>query len=206
MNHILTCIIYILITYLLGSFPTSAIIARLVGGFDLSKTGSGNLGATNVSRVIGKKYGIITLAADALKGFIPVYIAFKYYKFFHFSFLMLSIIMIAPIIGHCYSIYIKFKGGKGVATALGVFAAVSPEAVLLALAIFIVMLFLSRYVSLSSITAAFFMPFLVFYSLRNIDFFTASCFISLLIIFKHIPNITRLLSGTENKINKKKQL
>jgi glycerol-3-phosphate acyltransferase PlsY len=206
MNHILTYVIYILITYLLGGFPTSAVIARLVGGLDLSKTGSGNLGATNVARVIGKKFGIITLAVDALKGFIPVYIAFKYYKFFHFSFLILSIIMIAPIIGHCYSIYIKFKGGKGVATALGVFAAISPEAVLMALLIFIVMVFLSRYVSLSSITAAFFMPFLVFYNLRNIDFFIASCFISLLIIFKHIPNITRLLNGTENKINKKKQL
>lgn len=201
MNYTIFGIIYILFAYLLGSFPTSAIIARLVGGINLSETGSGNLGATNVTRVIGKKYGIITLIIDALKGFLPVFIAFKDYRYFHFSFVILSIIIIAPVIGHCYSVYIKFKGGKGVATALGVFLAISPEAVVMALFIFIVMVFLSKYISLSSITAAFFMPFLIFYNLKNLDIFIASCFISLLIIYKHIPNIKRLLNGTESKIN-----
>ena len=202
MNYTIFGIIYILFAYLLGSFPTSAIIARLAGGINLSETGSGNLGATNVTRVIGKKYGIITLIIDALKGFLPVFIAFKYYRYFHFSFVILSIIVIAPIIGHCYSVYIKFKGGKGVATALGVFLAVSPEAVVMALLIFIVMVFLSKYISLSSITAALFRPFLICYNLINLNIFIASCFISLLIIYKHIPNIKRLLNGTENKLNR----
>ena len=200
MNYTVASIIYILLAYLLGSFPTSAIIARLVGGINLSEMGSGNLGATNVTRVIGKKYGIITLIIDALKGFLPVFIAFKDYRYFHFSFAILSIIMVAPIIGHSYSVYIKFKGGKGVAAALGVFLAISPEAVIMALFIFIVMALLSKYISLSSITTAFFMPFLIFYNLKNLDIFIASCFISLLIIYKHIPNIKRLLSGTENKM------
>ncbi len=194
---LLTGITYFIISYLIGGFPTSAVIARFKGGVDLSKQGSGNLGATNVARVIGRKFGIITLVVDALKGFIPVFFAMKY---FHFPVLILSFIIIAPLIGHCYSIYIKFKGGKGVATALGIFLAVSPVAVLIAFVIFLMIVMLSRYVSFASITSAFFMPFLIFYRLKNLDFFYAAVFISLLIIYKHAPNIKRLLDGTEHKI------
>lgn len=194
---ILEAVAYFIVSYLIGSFPTSALIAKLKGGIDLLKEGSGNLGATNVARVVGKKFGIITLIIDALKGFVPVFIAARY---FHFHYILLSFIMIAPILGHCYSAYIKFKGGKGVATALGVFLAISPAAVIMAFIIFLGVVTFSRYISFASMVSAFFMPFLLFYKLKNIYIFIAAVFISILIIYKHTPNIKRLLTGTEHKI------
>ncbi|MHB1546081.1 MAG: glycerol-3-phosphate 1-O-acyltransferase PlsY [bacterium] len=204
---ILKEIFFIFGAYLIGSFPTSAIIAKLKGVPDLTKEGSGNLGATNVSRVIGKKFGLITLIIDSAKGFLPVFFAMR---LFHSQpadvqqsasyLIFLSLVIIAPVAGHCFSIFIKFKGGKGVATGLGVFLAVSPEAVLIALLIFIIILFSSRYVSLASIISAFFTPFLVFYTLKNIYVFAASMIISILIIYKHSPNIKRLINGTEHNI------
>jgi glycerol-3-phosphate acyltransferase PlsY len=203
-------IFFILGAYLIGSFPTSAIIAKLKGVPDLTKEGSGNLGATNVSRVIGKKYGLITLLIDAGKGFLPVFSALEPFRqngsAFQFvsanDLIFLSLIIIAPVAGHCFSVFIKFKGGKGVATGLGVFLAVSPEAVLIAFLIFLAILFSSKYVSLASIVSAFFMPFLVFYTLKNIYIFAASMFIAALIIYKHYPNIKRIVNGTENRIKK----
>ena len=116
--------------------------------------------------------------------------------------IFLSLIIIAPVAGHCFSVFIKFKGGKGVATGLGVFLAVSPEAVLIVFLIFLSILFSSKYVSLASIVSAFFMPFLLFYTLKNIYIFVASMFIVALIIYKHSPNIKRLINGTENRIKK----
>ena len=116
--------------------------------------------------------------------------------------IFLSLIIIAPVAGHCFSVFIKFKGGKGVATGLGVFLAVSPEAVLIVFLIFLSILFSSKYVSLASIVSAFFMPFLLFYTLKNIYIFAASMFIAALIIYKHYPNIKRLMNGTENRIKK----
>ncbi len=199
MPIILTGAIYILASYLAGSFPTSAIIAKLNGVADLTKEGSGNLGATNVSRIIGKKFGVITLIIDASKGFVPVFFAMR---LFPAHLIILSLIIIAPVIGHCYSVFVKFKGGKGVAAALGIFIAISPEAVLIAFLIFATILFFARYVSLASIVSAFLMPFLIFYALKNVYIFSASVLISALIIYKHSPNIRRLLSGTEHKIKK----
>ncbi len=203
-------IFFIFGAYLIGSFPTSAIIAKLKGVPDLTKEGSGNLGATNVSRVIGKKFGLITLLIDAGKGFLPVFLAVESFRqngsVLQFmaakDLIFLSLIIIAPVAGHCFSVFIKFKGGKGVATGLGVFLAVSPEAVLIAFLIFLAILFSSKYVSLASIVSAFFMPFLVFYTLKNIYIFAASMLIAALIIYKHYPNIKRLANGTENRIKK----
>ncbi|MCL4428870.1 MAG: glycerol-3-phosphate 1-O-acyltransferase PlsY [Deltaproteobacteria bacterium] len=203
-------IFFIFGAYLIGSFPTSAIIAKLKGVPDLTKKGSGNLGATNVSRVIGKKFGLITLLIDAGKGFLPVFLAIDSFRQNGYALqfmsvkdlIFLSLIIIAPVAGHCFSIFIKFKGGKGVATGLGVFLAVSPEAVLIAFLIFLAILFSSKYVSLASTVSAFFMPFLIFYTLKNIYIFVASIFIAALIIYKHYPNIKRLVNGTENRIKK----
>ena len=203
-------IFFIFGAYLIGSFPTSAIIAKLKGVPDLTKEGSGNLGATNVSRVIGKKFGLITLLIDAGKGFLPVFLAIDSFRQNGYALQFMSVkdliflflIIIAPVAGHCFSIFIKFKGGKGVATGLGVFLAVSPEAVLIAFLIFLAILFSSKYVSLASIVSAFFMPFLIFYTLKNIYIFVASIFIAALIIYKHYPNIKRLVNGTENRIKK----
>ena len=203
-------IFFIFGAYLIGSFPTSAIIAKLKGVPDLTKKGSGNLGATNVSRVIGKKFGLITLLIDAGKGFLPVFLAIDSFRQNGYALqfmsvkdlIFLSLIIIAPVAGHCFSIFIKFKSGKGVATGLGVFLAVSPEAVLIAFLIFLAILFSSKYVSLASTVSAFFMPFLIFYTLKNIYIFVASIFIAALIIYKHYPNIKRLVNGTENRIKK----
>ena len=203
-------IFFIFGAYLIGSFPTSAIIAKLKGVPDLTKKGSGNLGATNVSRVIGKKFGLITLLIDAGKGFLPVFLAIDSFRQNGYALqfmsvkdlIFLSLIIIAPVAGHCFSIFIKFKGGKGVATGLGVFLAVSPEAVLIAFLIFLAILFSSKYVSLASTVSAFFMPFLIFYTLKDIYIFVASIFIAALIIYKHYPNIKRLVNGTENRIKK----
>ena len=203
-------ILFIFGAYLIGSFPTSAIIAKLKGVPDLTKEGSGNLGATNVSRVIGKKFGLITLIIDTGKGFLPVFLAMKLSDQHGYALqsipvpdlIFLSLAIIAPVAGHCFSVFIKFKGGKGVATGLVVFLAVSPEAVLIAFLIFLAILFSSKYVSLASIVSAFFMPFLVFYTLKNIYIFAASMLIAALIIYKHSPNIKRLINGTENRIKK----
>lgn len=193
-------LLYLAGSYMLGAIPTSVVIARLRGNIDLSKEGSGNLGATNVARVIGKKFGIITLILDALKGFIPVFFALN---FMHFGGIILALAVILPVVGHCYSVYIGFKGGKGVATALGVFLAVSPEAVLFSFLIFAIILFISRYVSLSSIISAFFMPFIIFFTTRNLYLFIASFLVSALIIFKHSGNIKRLMEGNEHMILRK---
>ncbi len=164
--------------------------------------------------MIGKKFGFITLIIDAAKGFLPVFFARILFnrQFADLDFsqsaqsagylIFMSLVMLAPVTGHCYSVFIKFKGGKGVAAALGVFLAVSPEAVLIALLIFAVILFTSKYVSLASIISAFFMPFLIFYALKNIYIFAASILIAGLIIYKHTPNIKRLINGTENRIKK----
>jgi glycerol-3-phosphate acyltransferase PlsY len=141
---------------------------------------------------------------DAGKGFIPVFFAIKLFPLSSSpaAEIFMSLIIIAPVAGHCYSIFIKFKGGKGVATGLGVFLALSPEAVLFAFLIFLAILFSSKYVSLASIISAFFIPFLVFYTMKNIYFFTASELIAALIIYKHSPNIKRLLNGTEHSVKK----
>ncbi len=199
---ILREIFYLAAAYLIGSFPTSLIIARLKGIADLTKEGSGNLGATNISRIIGKKFGLITLTVDAAKGFLPVFFVVRLFPPAHFP-NFLYFIIIVPVLGHCWSIYIKFKGGKGVATGLGVFLAISPKAVLIALIIFAAILFFSKYVSLASIISAFFMPFLIFYMLKNIYMAAAAATISLIIIYKHSPNIKRLLNGTEHSIKKR---
>lgn len=199
----LTEIFFIAVSYLAGSFPTSAIIAKIKGVPDLTKKGSGNLGATNVARVIGKKFGLLTLAIDALKGFIPAIVALRMFPLssppFPLSQAILALVIIAPVAGHCYSAFIGFKGGKGVATALGVFLALSPVAVGIALTIFITVLLFSKYVSLASIVSGFFMPFLIFYALMNPYMFGAAAAISALIIYKHSANIRRLLDGTENR-------
>lgn len=235
MLNIFTGFLYFAASYLVGSFPTSAIIAKIKGVPDLTKKGSGNLGATNVARVIGKKFGLITLAVDALKGYVPAIIAIRleHYKnafsagvagaanveagrgasgaaaasaaatgtSILAAHILLSLIIIAPVAGHCYSAFMGFKkGGKGVAPALGVFFALSPVAVGIALAIFITVLLFSKYVSVASIVSAFFMPFLIFYSLKDFYMFGAAVIISALIIYKHSANIKRLIHGTENKI------
>src|SRR5210317_1332925 len=163
MNNTLFILIMIAI-YLIAAIPTGVVIARLMGGEDVRQKGSGNIGATNVYRVAGKLAGVLTLVGDTLKGFLPL-LAFK--TWLEPTPAQLGIASAVAILGHCYPVYLKFKGGKGVATALGIFLVLSPKAVFFALIVFILTVAITRYISLGSVLAALSAPLL--FLLRTIS-------------------------------------
>lgn len=192
-----TLFIFILIViYLIAAIPSGVVLARMMGVEDVRQKGSGNIGATNVYRVAGKLAGVLTLLGDTLKGFLPL-LAIK-------SWLspapeQLAIASAVAILGHCYPVYLRFKGGKGVATALGLFLVLSPKAVLGALIVFILTVALSRYISLGSVLAALSAPLLILLLNLPQPIFLATLFIAMLVIWRHRSNIKRLLDGTENR-------
>lgn len=188
-------LIMIIAAYLVGSIPTGLLLARMFGGVDIRTTGSGNIGATNVSRTLGWKVGVLTLVGDCLKGVIPVLLA----RYLGFGEGGVALVALAAFAGHVYTIFLWFKGGKGVATALGVFLAVSPLSVLCAVAIFAFMLWRWRYVSLGSITAAAVMPLLVALIDGRGLMFLMSIAVASIVIWKHRENIQRLRNGTESR-------
>ncbi len=194
----MTLFILICASYLIGAIPTGLLLTRLLGGEDIRKAGSGNIGATNVYRVAGRKLGLITLLGDCLKGVIPLVVA---QQLFQIGGANLALIAIAAFIGHCFPVYLGFKGGKGVATALGIFLVLSPMSILGALAVFILVLWKWRYISLASISAAAVIPFLVLAFSQSLSLFAATLVIALLVIWRHSSNIARLRAGTENKFN-----
>lgn len=182
--------------YLIGAIPCGVILTRLSGAGDIRAAGSGNIGATNVYRVAGKKLGVLTLIGDALKGALPVLVA----KFgLNFPDGAIAAVAAAAFIGHCYPVYLGFKGGKGVATALGIYLVLSPPAVLAAFVLFAGILWKWRYVSLGSIAAAAALPFLVLFINRSHPLLAASLFISIIVILRHTSNIRRLLDGSESR-------
>ena len=185
---------FVIAAYLLGSIPTGLLLARAFG-VDIRSAGSGNIGATNVYRTLGRKVGVMTLVGDCLKGLVPVLAA----KCFGFSGGWIAMVGLAAFLGHVYTVFLGFKGGKGVATALGVFIGVSPPAVLAALVIFSLVLWKWRYVSLASITAAAAMPVLIALAGQESFIILMSLVIAAIVIFKHRGNIERLKAGTENK-------
>ncbi|NMC73272.1 MAG: glycerol-3-phosphate acyltransferase [Geobacteraceae bacterium] len=181
--------------YLLGSVPTGLLLARAFGGVDIRTKGSGNIGATNVYRTLGRKIGILTLAGDCLKGMLPVLAA----NALHLPDLWIAAVGVAAFLGHIFPVFLGFRGGKGVATALGVFLAASPLAVLAALGVFIVVLAAWRFVSLASITAAALMPALSALIDGKPMIVAMSLCIAAIVIYKHKDNIQRLRNGTENR-------
>jgi glycerol-3-phosphate acyltransferase PlsY len=189
-------VLYLIVAYLIGAIPTGLLLTRLTGGGDIRKSGSGNIGATNVYRTAGRKMGILTLVGDALKGVLPVLFAMTV---LHYDDSRLGAVAIAAFLGHCYPVYIGFKGGKGVATALGIYLVLSPLAVLVAFLIFAGLLWKWRYVSLGSICAAAAIPGLVFLFQRSVPLLLATLVISGIVIIRHHGNIRRLLDGTENR-------
>ncbi|HMB16835.1 MAG TPA: glycerol-3-phosphate 1-O-acyltransferase PlsY [Pelovirga sp.] len=184
--------------YLFGAIPTGLLLTRLFGKDDIRKVGSGNIGATNVYRVAGRKLGIVTLLGDCLKGVIPVLFAQQALALTGTS---LALIALAAFVGHCFPVYLGFKGGKGVATALGIFLVLSPLAVLTVLVVFVLFLWRWHYISLASIAAACAIAPAVYLTTASWPIFSVTLVIATIVIWRHKGNIERLRSGTENRFN-----
>jgi len=198
-------------SYLLGSIPFGYILVRIFQGIDVRSIGSGNIGATNVARTGGKGLAIATLFLDALKGWLPVFLVLHLPGIPVSSDMQLHTLAamsaLAAVIGHMFPVWLGFKGGKGVATGLGVFLALAPLAVLIAVVLFAVIVGLTRYVSLGSILAAASFPVALWWLER--DLFPAPALamcvaVALLVIIRHHQNIGRLLKGTESRFGARK--
>lgn len=192
--------------YFIGAIPTGYLVVKALKDIDIRKVGSGNIGATNVKRVLGMKWFLIVLALDALKGFVPVTVAAL---IFGNKYPFLPVIAgLAAILGHTFTIFLNFKGGKGVATSLGVFLALAPFSLLTCTVVFIILLLFFGYISLGSIAAAAMLPIFVFIYGEGGHMYLVQVLSlagSVFIIYKHKDNIKRLLNGTENKFDFKKE-
>jgi len=184
--------------YLLGSTPCGVLIAR-ANNIDIQAHGSGNIGATNVARTLGKKQGILTLIGDCAKGGIAVLAAERLLD----NPTEIAIAGICAVTGHLFSIFLKFKGGKGVATGLGVFSVLMPLAALASMAVFALAVTVSRYVSLGSILGALSLPLFGLLFEMPSPYIYASLAVGLAIAMKHHENIRRLWDGTEAKLLEK---
>ncbi len=212
----------VLLSYLVGSIPVSIILTKLIKGVDIRNYGSGNAGGTNVSRVLGKKYGILVILLDATKGVIAViFISRLYLGSFPFpnttpfdDFTLVQIMAgIAAVIGHIWTIFAGFKGGKGIATGLGVLISIVTLDMLLGLGVFLGVMYISKYISLASISAAISVPIIMvirenIFGVDIASYHTILPFViglALLVIYTHRANLERLLSGSENKISLSKK-
>ncbi|TKJ46701.1 acyl-phosphate glycerol 3-phosphate acyltransferase [Candidatus Aerophobetes bacterium Ae_b3a] len=191
--------------YLLGSVPSGYLIGKAFKGIDIRDFGSGNIGFTNVLRAIGTFPALIVLIIDITKGIVSVYLGFFFAQLMGIDYqVMGGIGGLASIVGHNWPIFLKFKGGKGVAVTAGVFLALTPIPFLLSLLVMVGIIGLTRYVSLGSIVAAGSLPFFVFWLGNNAPpYFFLSIMAALFILFKHRNNIQRLLRSKESKIGEK---
>jgi len=214
MNIFILHLTLILIGYLFGSFPSGVIISKTFFGFDIRTKGSGNMGSTNVFRILGKKWGILVQILDLLKGYIPVLICGYILYLFNFNELDQNSLMyyklligVSAILGHVFSIFVGFKGGKGINTSVGMLLALDPIGILFTFLVFLIILVLTGYVSLGSIIGSMFLVFSIYFRENILHenvigyevLFVFSVFISLLIIFTHRSNIKRLFTRTESK-------
>ena len=195
-------VVLMIVAYILGSIPNALWIGKVFKGIDVREHGSKNTGSTNAARVLGAKLGILTLILDISKGAIPTLIATMLLD----SSISVILVGICAILGHSFSIFMKFKGGKAVATTVGVFIVLVPGAILLVAVIFFLVFGITRYVSLSSMIGAISLPIWIVLFYKNIPLTIFGIIIAILIIVRHKSNIQRLLNGTESKfsINKKK--
>ncbi|TKB07598.1 glycerol-3-phosphate 1-O-acyltransferase PlsY [Desulforhopalus sp. IMCC35007] len=197
-------ILFPVIGYLLGSIPFGLVIGKMVGA-DVRQEGSRNIGATNVSRVLGKKLGFLTLVCDCLKGFIPMALVSYVLPESESREMVMAITGVMAVVGHMFPIYLKFKGGKGVATGLGVFFYLSPVAIVLSLVVFVASVALSGFVSVGSLLASGLIPFWLYFLGASKTTILAAFLVALLIWIKHHENIGRLLQGKEKSWKKAKQ-
>lgn len=190
-------IIMLILCYFAGAIPSGVWVGKIFKGIDVRDYGSKNSGATNCYRVMGAKLGIAVLVVDILKGFLPMLIASKYVTG-PFQTVFLGMVI---ILAHTYSCFINFKGGKGVATSLGVFLFLAPYVILVLILVFFTVFAMFRYVSLASIISAGALPILVFImdKSNNIYLFVLSLIIGVFVIYRHKTNIERLYRGTETK-------
>ena len=202
---IIEAILLTVFAYLVGSISTGVILSRIFGQGNLQAEGSKNIGATNVSRLMGMKWGILTLVGDALKGMLVVWIGqWVFAGKGDQGFLFIALMALAVFLGHIFPIFLGFKGGKGVATALGIFVLLGPKAILVALPLFILVVLLGKYVSLGSIVAAGSFPVLMIIFSYQVYTVLLSLVIASAIIFKHKANILRLIKGEEKPWRSKK--
>ena len=206
-----TYIIIGIIGYLIGSISFSIIIGKKMAGIDVREQGSGNAGSTNVLRTIGKKAAALTLLCDVLKGVVAVLIAFVVGKFAKDlnSAILIQIAALAVVVGHTFPIYFGFKGGKGVATSLGILLIVNWQIGLICLVFALLLMALTRMVSLGSVSAAVLYPVLTIFITEHYlvsgNYIIFGILLAAFVIFNHRENVKRILSGTENKLSFKKK-
>ncbi len=193
-------ILMIAMGYIIGSIPFSYLIPKWMGRIDIRQHGSGNTGTTNVVRTLGLKIGIVAFLGDFLKGIIPTAIGLIL-----FSTLGGIVGGVFSILGHCYSVWLKFKGGKGIATSAGVLVVLMPVVLIILLTIQFIIIFATRIMSLASISSAIILPVLTALLHSNDQLLYFSVLLAVFIIFKHKDNIKRLLKGEENKLYIKKK-
>jgi glycerol-3-phosphate acyltransferase PlsY len=186
----------VILGYLAGSIPIGLLLTKAFSDVDPRKEGSRNIGATNIVRTAGKKLGALTLIGDCLKGLIPVLFALWLMR----SEAWVGLIALSAFAGHLFPVFLKFKGGKGVATALGVYLGISPLAVLINLGIFFGVVLKWRLVSLGSLTTAAAMPVLIAILTGSKPYVITSLIIAGLIYYRHQENIRRLFAGSENRL------
>ncbi len=203
-------IIIFFLSYLIGSVPFGLILTNLYGNRDLTTYGSGNIGATNVLRTGNKKLALLTLILDFSKSFLPLFIFFKFIKDFlylrpldHLNLDEDALTLLFGyffILGHCYPIWLKFKGGKGVATSLGVIMALNPFIGILLFAIWVTIFFIFKISSLSALISSICFPILIYFYYHKLDLTLLSMFTTFFIFFTHRTNIKRILNKEEKKI------
>ncbi|MGI6331896.1 MAG: glycerol-3-phosphate 1-O-acyltransferase PlsY [Zhaonellaceae bacterium] len=192
-------VIILISAYIIGSIPFALIVGKKIGGIDVRNYGSGNLGGTNAFRILGWKVGVPVIVADILKGMLATYLGLR------LGGETLGILAgIAAAVGHCYPLFANFKGGKGVAVGAGIFLIVAPKVILLAAVMFLLTLFIFRYVSLSSIVGALTVGLLTFVYDQSLFLTTLSWLLVIFVIYRHRSNIKRILNGTENKVGYKR--
>jgi len=196
----------VVISYLLGCFPAAYVVAKFLCGKDIRKYGSGNVGATNAMRMLGKLPGVLVLIVDVLKGVVAASIVASIFtaglnvpvEIFK------AVFGFSVVCGHIFNIFLKFKGGKGVATSAGVFLTIAPLAVLFSGVVFLVVVIVSRYVSLGSIISSIFVPFFLVFTKAHYSYSILGAGLCVIIVIKHKENIKSLLTGRERKVFEKK--
>lgn len=199
MGEMTTKILFLLGCYVVGSIPFGYLIGRLLAGVDIRRSGSGNIGATNVMRTLGAAPALLVLFLDAGKGWLCVWTAMR----LGFSDGWIAATALAVVAGHNWSVFLRLKGGRGVATALGILIGVAPYVALGLVVVFVIVVTVSRYVSLGSIVASILLPVALFVNGLPMVYIAAGAVLSVWSIIRHIPNIRRLLAGTENRFGVK---